>query len=179
VDTQEREFVLQELRANRERLLRVIDGLSREQQVFQPGEDRWSIADCLEHIPIVEGFIVGGIQRSLTGPAQPELRAEVDRKAEGLYPKIVERSQRVKGPDRAMPRRTWKDFAELIEAFESARLKTLDFAAQTEADLHNHFFPHPLFADLSCYHWLRFASLHSERHVLQMEEVKASPGYPG
>ena len=179
MNTEEREFVLKHLHESRERFLRALDGLTPEQQTFRVAEDQWSIADCAEHLGIVEPAIYQGIQRALAGPPAPEKQAEVQGKTEFLLRVVADRSRRVKGPDRVMPRRAWKDLAELAGIFDAARKQTIAFASQTEADLHGSVFPHPLFNDLDCYQWLLFAALHAERHVRQMEEVMASPGYPG
>ena len=178
MDTQEREFVIRHLRDNRERLLRMVDKLSPEQRIFRPAEDQWSIADCLEHISIAEDHIYRGIHRALRAPPAPEKRAEVERKTEKLLRAVLDRDTRVKGPEVLMPRRAWKDFSELIEGFETMRIRTIGFASVTEAELHNHFFPHIVFQDLDCYQWLLMASLHCDRHILQMEEVKEDAGYP-
>ena len=176
--TQEREFVLTHLRESRVRFLRALEGLSPEQRTFRPAEDQWSIADCAEHVGMVENYIYHGIQRALQEPAAPEKQAEVQAKTDFMLRFVPDRSTRVKGPERAMPRREWKDFSELITTFEGVRKRTIEFASQTDADLHNHFFPHIVFQDLDCYQWLVLTSLHGDRHVLQMEEVMASPGYP-
>jgi hypothetical protein len=178
VNTQEREFVLKHLHESRDRFLRAVSGLSQEQLVFQPGEDRWSIADCAEHIGMVENVIYERIHKALGDPPAPEKQAEVQAKTEHLLSFVPNRTTRVKGPERLMPRREWKEFYELVLVFESARARTIEFAAQTDADLHCHFFPHMVFQDLDCYQWLMLAALHGDRHVLQMEEVMASPGYP-
>jgi hypothetical protein len=52
------------------------------------------------------------------------------------------------------------------------------FAAETDSDLRNHFFPHMAFGDLDCYQWLVVLAQHSLRHALQIEEIKAHPAYP-
>jgi hypothetical protein len=78
-----------------------------------------------------------------------------------------------------MPQGRWPDFEELIRQFEATRERSMRFSAVTQADLRNHFFPHPFLGLLDCYQWLLFLSAHCERHVRQMEEVKAHPGYPG
>ena len=44
--------------------------------------------------------------------------------------------------------------------------------------LRAHFFPHIAFGDLDCYQWLLLVGQHSLRHALQIEEIKASAGYP-
>jgi len=178
VNTQEGEFVLDLLRQSRERFLGALEGLSPEQKTFQAAEDQWSIADCAEHVGIAENLVYQRIQLALQEPPATERQAEVQGKTEFLLQFVPDRGTRVKGPERVMPRREWKDFSDLIATFEAARNRTIDFASQTAADLHNHFYPHPIFKELDCYQWLLFNALHAERHVLQMEEVMAAPGYP-
>ena len=46
----ERELALQNLAESRERLLRMANGLTREQLHYRPATERWSVAECLEHI---------------------------------------------------------------------------------------------------------------------------------
>jgi hypothetical protein len=178
VNTQEREFVLDRLRKSRERFLCALEGLSAEQQTFRPAEDRWSIADCAEHVGIAEDLVYQRIQQALQEPPAPERQAEVQGKTDFMLQFVPDRGTRVKGPERVMPRREWRDFSDLIATFDAARNRTIDFASQTAADLHNHFYPHPIFKELDCYQWLVFNALHAERHVLQMEEVMTAPGYP-
>ena len=46
----EREKLLKNLEESRERLLRTAKDLSREELHYRPAEDRWTVAECLEHI---------------------------------------------------------------------------------------------------------------------------------
>jgi hypothetical protein len=48
----------------------------------------------------------------------------------------------------------------------------------TTDDLHGHGGPHPVFKMLDGYQWVLLLSGHSARHTAQIEEVKASAGYP-
>jgi hypothetical protein len=66
----------------------------------------------------------------------------------------------------------------LLGEFEAARKRTSGFTASTNAQLRQHFFPHPMFGDLNCYQWLLLIGAHGERHRAQAEEVLASPDFP-
>jgi hypothetical protein len=49
----------------------------------------------------------------------------------------------------------------------------------TDDDLRGHSTPHPaLQRDLDAFQWVLLLAAHSARHTAQIEEVKASPGYP-
>ena len=166
--------MLERLKANRENVRAAVSGLSHEQLVFRPSEDRWSVADCLEHISLVETRIYMGIQHALSQQPEPEKRAEVAKKIEKLERAVLDRNFKVAGPSAVMPRRQWTEFSELVEAFDSIRGRTLQFAEETTSPLHDHFFPHMIFKDLDCYQWLIMMDLHATRHIGQMEEVKAA-----
>src|SRR5208283_81967 len=64
--------------------------------------------------------------------------------------------------------------SELVEAFNAIRGRTMQFAEATTCCIHDHFFPHFIFKELDCYQWLIMIGLHADRHILQMEEVKAA-----
>lgn len=51
------------------------------------------------------------------------------------------------------------------------------FVYENEADLRNHYMVMP-FGTLDAYQGLLFIAGHTERHVLQMEEVKANANFP-
>ena len=72
----------------------------------------------------------------------------------------------------------WPDTAELVGEWREARARTLAFAAETQADLRSHFFPHIAFGDLDCYQWLLVLGQHASRHGYQIEEIKSHPAYP-
>jgi uncharacterized damage-inducible protein DinB len=170
-------MVVEYLAHSRERLVLAVEGLSFQQQNFRPAEDRWSIADCMEHLTVVESNVLRGIQKVLQSP--PETRQnEVQGKEWAILEKVPAREGRVRGPAEVMPQGRWLDFDELLRQFEAARERSLRFSAVTQADLRSHFFPHPILGLLDCYQWLLFLAAHCERHVRQMEEVKAAPGYP-
>jgi uncharacterized damage-inducible protein DinB len=174
----ERELVVEHLAHSRERLVLTVDGLSAEQRNFRPAKDRWSIADCIEHITVVESGALRGIQKALQSQPEPERQSEVRGKEQLIMEKVPARKRRVQGPAEVMPQGRWPDFDELLRQFEATRERSVRFSAVTQADLRNHFFPHPFLGLLDCYQWLLLLAAHCERHVRQMEEVKADPGFP-
>jgi len=178
MEASQRTLVLEHLDKSRERLLSAVAGLGEEQRAFRPAQDRWSVADCVEHVTVVEQFIVGNIQRKLQTSPQPERRSEVAGKDQTILTRVPAREIRVKGPDPVMPNGRWPDFEVLLSEFEQTRARTRDFARETQASLVDHFFPHPFLGELDCYQWLLFLGTHCERHVRQLEEVKTDPGFP-
>lgn len=178
MQTEERELALRHLSASCERLLQAVAGLADGQCGFRPAEDRWSVADCVEHLVIVENFVLHTMHRVLQGPADAAKQAEVRGKEQIILEKVPARNTRVKGPAEVMPTRRWPEFAGLLREFEATRARSVQFATETQAKLHHYFFPHPILGDLDCYQWILFLGTHCERHVRQLEEVQADPAFP-
>ena len=84
----------------------------------------------------------------------------------------------MKAREAARPVRRRPDPVELIAELRKSRARTIAFAAETQADLRSHFFPHIAFGDLDCYQWLVALGQHAVRHVLQIEDIKAHSAFP-
>ncbi len=174
----ERQLATDQLAASRERVLGVTAGLNEEQWTFRPGEDRWSIAQCLEHVIRVESRMLGVIEAKVQESAPGDPSAEVRAKDSAVFAAVPDRAQRRQAPEPVRPTGQWADALTLLAEFEATRGRSLKFAAETEADLRRYFHKHGGFGDLDCYQWLILLGLHSERHARQMEEVKADANFP-
>src|SRR5258708_31658447 len=84
----DRDFAMSHMHASRKLFLDAVAGLTPEQWNFKPGPDRWSVAECAEHIAISEDFIAGITAQLLKSPAAPEKRSQVAGKGQ-LVGKIV------------------------------------------------------------------------------------------
>jgi hypothetical protein len=171
----ERQIVLEGLTASETRLLELIGDLTPDQWRFREAPDRWSIAEILEHLVVFEDFIRQQIQKALTAPPRPEQEstAAKDPLALGL---AESRNTKFKARESALPTGRWSSPADLIHEFRNTRARTLQFAARTDADLRGHFFPHIVFGDLDCCQWLIVLGTHTNRHALQIAEIKSHPG---
>jgi hypothetical protein len=170
----ERERALNYLRETQEDLLRTTKGLSPTQLQYKPGPDRWSVAECLEHITVTEGFIFSNINKALQQAGESSASGFGD---DGVVKMVADRSTRIKGPEILMPTGRWAH-DRLLGEFESARKRSADFAATTDTQLRQYSFAHPLFGPLDCYQWLLLIGAHGERHRAQAEEVIADAGFP-
>jgi uncharacterized damage-inducible protein DinB len=173
----ERESLLKHLAESRERLLRMAQGLSREQLHYRPAPGRWTVAECLEHIAFVEARVLGFVQKTLETVPDPSKRSAMEGKDDVLFVDVAGRVVRFQAPEYVAPTGRWPD-DQLMNEFEAARRQTRDFAASTHADLRQHFYKHPVFGELDMYQWLLLIAAHCDRHRAQSEEVMASPGFP-
>jgi uncharacterized damage-inducible protein DinB len=170
----ERERAAAYLMDTRENLLRTARNLSPTQLQYKPAPDRWSVAECLEHITVTEAFILGNINKTLQQAGASSTPAMGD---DGMVGMVVDRANRIKGPEFLMPTGRWPH-EQLLGEFEAARKLTAEFVGATDAQLRQHAFPHPLFGPLDCYQWLLLIGAHGERHRAQAEEVMADAGFP-
>jgi uncharacterized damage-inducible protein DinB len=173
----ERETLLKNLEESRERLLRMAKNLSTEQLHYRPAPDRWTVAECVEHIATVEARVLGVIQKTLEAGPDSSKRSAMEGKDDALVAGVVARMPRFKAPEPLVPTGRWPD-EQLLNEFEAARRQTRAFAAGASADLRRHFYKHPALGELDLYQWLLLIAAHCDRHRVQSEEVMASPGFP-
>lgn len=176
--TPEREFLIGHLRRTAKLFRDSIAGLTDEQWKFKPGPDRWSIAECAEHIAVSEEQLLSLAQKVAQSPVPgPRLKnpAELDLK---IMTAMTDRSQKGKAPEMLKPTGRFPDRAAVEAAFADRRSKTLKYAESTQDDLRAHYVPHSVFKTADAYQWLLVLSSHSERHTAQINEVKADPQFP-
>jgi hypothetical protein len=180
MNANQRQSVLDQLNASQSRLLQVVANLTPQQWHFHEDPDRWSIAENIEHLIHFESFITQAISNALARPAEPEKQTQAASNQSRVLSLGSAESRRAKLTAREVVRPTSQcsDPAVLVEDFCLARARTLAFATETSADLHNHFFPHIAFGALDCYQWLLVLSFHTDRHVLQIQQVRAHSAYP-
>ena len=175
----ERDFAMSHLHATRKLFLDAVAGLTPEQWNFKPAPDRWSIAECAEHIAVSEDYIFGMIENKIMkSPAQPEKRVEVKGKDEAVVKQVPDRSHKFQAPEPIAPKHRWSDPAEIVAHFKQSRDQHIAYVDKTQDDLRDHFADHPAMGTLDAYQWILLMSAHTERHTEQINEVKADPKYP-
>jgi len=161
-----------------QRFLSEVSGLSEGQEVFRPSEGSWSIAEIVEHVALVNNNflrIVGRLhQQALAdgaGPAGPILIGPL---LEAVDP---ERQRKVEAPERVRPRGDQPVTASLHLLRQTAS-GFREIQPQLEAvDLSGPTIPHAL-GQLNAYQWLVLLGEHQERHLAQITQLRAAPGYP-
>ncbi len=175
----ERDRALSEFHATRKRFLDAIAGLSNAQWNFKPAPDAWSIAQIADHVVVSEGELFDVIQKKImTSPAQPAKRGSTKAKDEQVLKVMPDRSQKRKAPDFLAPVGKWPSQSAAAAEFRKRRDANIHYIDTTQDDLRAHFAEHRVVGEIDAYQWLLVISAHTERHVLQIEEVKASAKYP-
>ena len=173
--TEERSLLLAQLDQSSRTVLASLEGVSDAQWKFKPGADRWSVAECAEHIVTADQamFAFGSQQLlKMTPPPNAEKRPD-----EAVLKTTTDRSTKVKTAEFLEPKGRYADKAAVIDAFQKTRAKIVEYVKTTQDDLRGHGFQGPA-GYVDAYQFLLTLSAHGERHALQIAEVKADPGYP-
>jgi len=147
------------------------ESIPAEMRDRPPAPERWSAANVVEHLAIVENRIAGILSARIE-EARSGLSAETGT-APVLptidYKRMYDRSTRVKAPETAIP--TGLDSASAWSALENAGSKMRDMLrANDGVALSSVTHPHPRFGVLSVYQWIAFLGAHEVRHAAQIRE---------
>jgi hypothetical protein len=174
----ERSAALAELEASRYRLLRALDGLTQEQSQHCPASDRWSIAECAEHITAAEIPIPKLLKSPIAVDPPAEERSKILDKDDYVRGVLRDRSGRQEAPERLRPKGRFSTLEETIRTFQERRDANLDYLRATSDALRDWFAPHPFAGLIDGYQWILFLAAHTDRHAEQIEEIKGAPGFP-
>lgn len=157
----------------REKLKMIVGSLTDEQAGVLPEGEKWSLAQLVEHIALVEDGMTR-ICTKLLLKAQAE-----DRKSDGtakiseifLMKAAESVNQKLEAPERVHPTGT-KTVAESLAKMEENRenLKKLRPIFET-VDGTEHKFPHPAFGELTAQEWLALVGGHELRHIRQIKNL--------
>ena len=169
--------VLTVLDDTRDSLTKVIASIPSEKHNVRPSDDRWSVAEVVEHLGLVETRIVKLISEKLDAARQAGLSAETE--ATPVAPMldvagIVSRSNPLIASEPSQPRAglTTEDGLKVLTE-RRAVLRQAVTAADGLA-LGSVEAPHPRIGTLNLYQWLLFLAGHEARHTDQIREVAAT-----
>jgi hypothetical protein len=164
------------LETSKKGVLAATKGLSEAQWNFKPAPDKWSVAECMEHIAAAEDFIRGMIAENvMKAPAAPDRDiAKIDA---GIMAMVPDRTNKVQAPEPLKPTNRFGSPQGSIQHFVESRAKTEEFLKSTP-DLRGHAADSPVGTKWDAYEFVLLIAAHSERHTKQIEEVKATPNFP-
>ena len=166
----DRLFLLDELRKGRSALLDAVAGVTDAQAAFRPAADRWSILDCVEHVVVAEGFLLGRIEQA----TPTEIEAAPSELEGVILANGANRSRRFEAPSNARPNERFASLGDAVAAFDSARERTLRYVESYDGDLRAYTTPHPVRGNVTGYECLLLLVMHPIRHAAQIEEIKAA-----
>ncbi len=173
---EERSAAVAELEGSRQRLLAALEGVTVEQWSRRSAPDRWSVAECAEHIAAAEmplaRFFASGARLE---PSEEE-RGEIRKKDAYVRSYLRDRSQRGEAPERIRPTGRFATREETMRVFEERRAANIAFVRETSERLRDRFGPHPFAGVIDGYQWVLFLAAHTDRHAAQIEEIRREIG---
>ena len=168
-----RSDLIEQLRQTRDIFLSGVSGVSDAQGKFKAGPDRWSIEECAEHIALVENSLLV----RLTEEATPSEHVERPERQEELREIGRNRASKRQAPERVRPTGRFGSVSKALEQFAASREKTVAYVRDSRDDLHARIVVHPI-GTMTSHEFVLLMSAHTLRHLEQIREVQAAPGYP-
>jgi hypothetical protein len=170
----DRDRLLSYYHATRKQILDAVAGLTPPQWNYKPGAEKWSIAQVVEHLALTEDLLFGYAQAFFANPLPaPETGARTEEMVEA----IKDRSKPANAPSELRPAGRWQAGPEVVDAFRSRRDKMIQRISETKDPVQSTYGKWGS-SVVSVYQALHTIPAHTERHLAQINEVKASSGYP-
>jgi hypothetical protein len=170
----ERDRAMSELHATRKQLIDAVTGLSAQQLEFKSAPENWSIAEITEHLALTEDLLFETYQKTAAQP--PSATAASTIKDEQVLAMMRNREEKRRAPGALVPQRTFPTTEAALAAFKQKRDRTIRFVETTQDEALRKKILEGFGID--AFQIFFMMAGHTERHVLQIEEVKREPGYP-
>jgi hypothetical protein len=149
-----------------------VSNLSDEQVHFRPGPNSWNILDCVEHLVLSEPNYWSTLKTTMAGRAsrKESPSEDVDRMWYG-----IDRTERASTGPSQVPKGRFTQMAPALTEFRGLRATMLNYVRTSQEDWRHHLVPE---WDRDVYQWLLMISAHSQRHILQIREIKHAANFP-
>jgi hypothetical protein len=168
------EDVFSRLDRSRAALRAAVDSVAVPLRQQRPAPERWSAAEVLEHLSIVERIFTGRIADALDAARAGGLAGEAGGRTplpDAVEARMADRANRRDAPEPSRPSGTL-DVAAAWDAVERGheQLRTLIADADGLA-LSLVTVAHPAFGTMTVYQWVELMAAHEARHTEQIKEI--------
>jgi len=160
-----------ELSRAQSQFLQAADAVPSEYWKTSPGDGRWSAAELVAHLFMVERAVIEKADRVSQHPPK---QIPFFKKFHIPMALVESRWVRRKSP---MPinQETLTDKEAMLARLREVRERSLAFLEEVRnRDLREYYWKHPALGMLNTYGWIRFIAAHEIRHTKQMREIAAS-----
>jgi len=155
----------------RENTKQLVASLTGEQTAALPDGEKWTIAEIIEHIAIVQDGMTK-ISAKLLSQAQATGKASdgAARLSENFAAKATEaQTLKFEAPDRVRPTGN-QSIEESLKKMDEARDELGKLRPLFESvECSDYKFPHPFMGELTAHEWLALVGGHEARHLRQIE----------
>ena len=157
----------------RERLKETVGNLTDEQANALPEDGKWTVAQLVEHISMVEDGMTRICAKLLNGAKEAGKMSDGSAKisADFLQKAEQSREQKLEAPDRVHPKSN-QTIAESLAKMEESRNRLNELRPLFESvECSDYKFPHPAFGELTAHEWLALVGGHEMRHTAQIKRI--------
>lgn len=169
---QERQRLIAHLGMTESWLIDEVSQLSPAQLAFRPAPGSWSIMQVVDHLMVVGPIYWEDLQKAIQGPPNSAITSATD--ADILWYGI-DRTNREKAIPPELPKGQLRDLRTGLDAIRKQHLQLRQFIETTTDDLRSRLVERQ---GSDAYQWVLLISTHEQRHILQIREIKADPGFP-
>lgn len=171
ISTDEKGILRARLEENGEKWLACIRDVSEEQAQFSPGEAQWNILQVAEHVAVAERQMLAMWRKLMQPGTTPR------EKDEAIIAAQSDRNKKNSAPERSLPTGRFRALRDAEAEFELNRQNSIAALLIAEG-LREKTVEHPLAGLVDGYQLFLVMAMHPLRHVYQVEEIKAAPGFP-
>lgn len=150
----------------------VIEGISEEKARILPEGEKWTLAELVEHIGIVEDGMTKICSKLLNAAKENGNSADGTIKISDKFKEQVAgiATVKVEAPERVRPQGT-QTLAESLKILDENRVRLNELKPFFEVvECSEPKFPHPFFGDMTAHEWLVLIGGHEAKHVKQIEK---------
>ena len=168
----ERNNLTSHLQMTQSWLMDEVSTLSPAQLNFRMAEGKWTVAEVVQHLAIADPTYWQLLQDGMKQPAKRLSKQATD--ADVLWYGI-NRVHHEKTEPTKDPKGQAVDMRRALDSFQKLHSMMLEYARATDADLRGHAVED---WGVDAYQCLLEISTHTQRHILQIREIKAAAGFP-
>ena len=165
------ETLIDALERSRDAYLQSIESVPESAAGVKFEADGWSILQVAEHIAAVEHGMLRGLQLDRKKSSPPDIAID-----QRIASEIRSRAVKLQSPEMVRPKGRWLTLGDCVEAFRRSRANTIEFVREAQK-LREKSLTHPLLGEIDGHQAVLVIAGHTERHILQIEEIKASAAY--
>ena len=150
-----------------------LEGLTDAQLTFKMTPESWSIKDVAEHLAIAEPQYWTNLEASMKEPVKSGWKPEATDEQMLWYG--IDRTNRQRTGEARVPHGQFANAQASLASFRKLRATMLSTAKASQEDFRGRSF---MGGGQDVYQWFLMISTHSQRHILQIREIKAHPNYP-
>lgn len=174
-----RDEALAQLAASAQRFTAAFGHLSDTQWTWTPDDKTWTPRQIAEHLVIIDENVTKLLGDRFSALAEVSFTDEQQAKRDALIPlATADRGTKIEAPEPIRPTGRFATRAECLTAFELARATLATTVRSSAHDYRARARPHPVLGTMDGIQWVLFTIAHGDRHLAQLAELRAHPGFP-